>query len=646
MSSEERVKRTDWDEEDDDSFHSATDGTDIELESEKQHVKTKATEESIEDEDDGLAGMDSKSPDVDSPLESKASSSSLNSGTEAVGSELGQQKILREHKDTSKSVRTKETSSSTYSDSSKNTDSPRSTFNDEDEEEGFEKVKQTREKSEFFKVPTVSARQISKKKIDVDKKETDSNDDDWFKTQLEEYGGQSDHEKEKPKITAPEGESTHKRTESGGRSIWDWTGIHDVVSAVGEGISNVVESGLGLPNPEHMAKLSVAERRRLLEEAQNIKEPEPSLSSDESLGPDSNLARLKAKRGRHHQQTASVGSFNSDEEYTAPDTRTTNSQQQQSPVKKEAGGLFSGASLFSGLVSGGLDVLETLGKKTFETLTVKNENDGDRRRFFLHPESSTQDLSELLKEMRESREQEIAASASGKDTGDYRANQFMGYGSTTLERFNTNFVSLFEKSEGMVHLEGLEILSKDQEKRTKHFANSPYFEEKLLEFCVEDVSECSTEDFAHEIAKSVHFISLPYKPDSVLEMNKTLTQELSLRQAAVDADEEIVVDAIHEAAITALAKLTAHSIQALHKLAQLIVIAKDLPEVDSLFAFTYLLCRRLSFFASQYAIILSLVEQSNKVDEVVTNIYFECSNACHYVKKALELLRPFFRKQT
>lgn len=97
-------------------------------------------------------------------------------------------------------------------------------------------------------------------------------------------------------------------------------------------------------------------------------------------------------------------------------------------------------------------------------------------------------------------------------------------------------------------------------------------------------------------------------------MNKTLTQELSLRQAAVDADEEIVVDAIHEAAITALAKLTAHSIQALHKLAQLIVIAKDLPEIDSLFAFTYLLCRRLSFFASQYANILSLVEQSNKVN--------------------------------
>ncbi|KAI1723686.1 protein FAM [Ditylenchus destructor] len=636
MSSKEYVSRTDLigDDDDEDSFHSATDGSDIEPESEKAKicgVTKKHAEESLEEEDDGLAGMDSKSPDVESPMTSKTSSSSLNSGSEISGVELGPQKS------SSKSITAGNSEaargSSKASSSSKSTDSPRSYYNDEEEDEGFENLKTGRAKSsDFFKVPAAPALQASKKS--AAKKENDSNstsnDDDWFKAQMDEFGSSAKQEKNKEKSefseVKTEDKSMHKRTASGGRSIWDWTGIQEVVSAVGEGLSNVVESGLGLPNPEHMAKLSVAEH--------------------ESLGgPEASLARLKAKRNRHHQQTASVGSYNSDEEFSAPTSQTADAQKRL-PAKLEAGGLFSGAGLFSGLVSGGLDVLESLGKKTFETLTIKNENDGDRRRFFLNPDSSTQNLSELLKDLRESRDQEIASSqgAPGR-TDDHRPSHFMGYGSTTVERFNTNFVSLFEKSEGMVHLEGLEILSKDQEKRTKHCANSPYFEEKLLEFCVEDVSECSTEDFAHEIEKSVHFISLPYKPDSVLEMNKTLTQELSLRQAAVDADEEIVVDAIHEAAITALAKLTAHSIQALHKLAQLIVIAKDLPEIDSLFAFTYLLCRRLSFFASQYANILSLVEQSNKVDEVVTNIFFECSNACHYLKKALELLRPFFRKQ-
>lgn len=85
-----------------------------------------------------------------------------------------------------------------------------------------------------------------------------------------------------------------------------------------------------------MAKLSVAERRKLMEEAQHIKEPEPSLSSDnESNSPESGV------RGSASSHSASVP------------------------------GAFGG--LFSGIVHGGLDVLESLGKKTFETLTVKDE---------------------------------------------------------------------------------------------------------------------------------------------------------------------------------------------------------------------------------------------------------------------------------
>lgn len=73
--------------------------------------------------------------------------------------------------------------------------------------------------------------------------------------------------------------------------------------------------------------LSVAERRKILEEAQNIKEPEPNLSSDE--------AETKSP-----SPSAQIGNF---------------------------GGFFSS------IVNGGLDVLETLGKKTFETLTIKDE---------------------------------------------------------------------------------------------------------------------------------------------------------------------------------------------------------------------------------------------------------------------------------
>ena len=72
------------------------------------------------------------------------------------------------------------------------------------------------------------------------------------------------------------------------------------------------------------------------------------------------------------------------------------------------------------------------------------------------------------------------------------------------------------------------------------------------------------------------------------------------------------------------------------------IVAQSRPDLDSVFAFSYLICRRLSFFATQYGNLLSLADPSPKVEEIVTNIFFEASNACHYLKKALELARPFF----
>uniref|UniRef100_A0A915E2R0 Uncharacterized protein n=1 Tax=Ditylenchus dipsaci TaxID=166011 RepID=A0A915E2R0_9BILA len=695
---------------DSDSFHSATDGEDDAPESKQQLNQSSLTHKSTQNPVKFPA----------SELSSSFSSANIKHPITVEPSKLVAKEVATTRASADNALSTSSSSSS------------EANSNNEEGEGGesfdFEKVssnttsrsqsgsdgqKGKRAVEAFFKLPHLPE-QIKKRVVKKGKNAekgphsgSDDEEDDWFKAQLGEGTGSTKLSTAKPTYAMQD--EGKKVGESGSKSIWDWTGIQDVVSAVGDSLSNVVESGLGLPNPETMAKLSVAERRKLMEEAQNIKEPEPSLSSPALSSDEGNaeigIFRAKKNRSRHHS-TQHSGHVDL--------------QSQALETEEAKGGIFSRAGLFSGLVSGSLDVLESLGKKTFETLTVKNEGEGESsRRFFLQHDSSSQNLSELLREMRETNQDQAGVNVK---SGDGRA-LLMGYGSTTVERFNTNFVSLFEKSEGMVHLEGLEILAKDQEKRTKALSNTALFEEKLLEFCVEDVSECSTEDFEFEINKSIHCLSLPYKPDSVLEMNETLTQELSLRQAAVDNDEEIVVDAIHEAAITSLAKLTAHSIQALHKLAQLIIIAKNLPEIDSLFAFTYLLCRRLSFFASQYANILSLVESSSKVkscleklitaapternwslrgaihtkvrnrldveiaskltfikhnlllehkdlfirvrkmnqrkqkankkwkppkeivDEVVTNIFFECSNACHYMKKALELLRPFFKKQ-
>lgn len=90
----------------------------------------------------------------------------------------------------------------------------------------------------------------------------------------------------------------------------------------------IEEDDSGGDDFETRSELSIAERRKLLEDAQNLKEPEPNLSSDEA------------------------------------------EPQSPSPSAQLGGNL---GGFFSSIVHGGLDVLESVGKKAFETLTVKDE---------------------------------------------------------------------------------------------------------------------------------------------------------------------------------------------------------------------------------------------------------------------------------
>lgn len=59
---------------------------------------------------------------------------------------------------------------------------------------------------------------------------------------------------------------------------------------------------------------------------------------------------------------------------------------------------------------------------------------------------------------------------------------------------------------------------------------------------MEDVSECSTEDFVYEIKKCILGIGLPYKADNVLKMDEELRQLLIDKQELVDAGNEIIVE--------------------------------------------------------------------------------------------------------
>lgn len=72
-------------------------------------------------------------------------------------------------------------------------------------------------------------------------------------------------------------------------------------------------------------------------------------------------------------------------------------------------------------------------------------------------DNSNSSLSDMLKEVKNIEREQSLPSSSLKHR--------FGYGSTNMEDPKTNFISQFERNEGMVHLEGLELLHTSRKQR-------------------------------------------------------------------------------------------------------------------------------------------------------------------------------------
>uniref|UniRef100_A0A1I7YMW2 VPS9 domain-containing protein n=1 Tax=Steinernema glaseri TaxID=37863 RepID=A0A1I7YMW2_9BILA len=370
----------------------------------------------------------------------------------------------------------------------------------------------------------------------------------WFKEQLSS-------DKPKEEITRSKG------------SMWEWSGINDVVSAVGEGFSSVVENSLGLPSAEEMAR--------------RTKEQEK-------------------EEGPSNEETP---------------IETQQSQSQAGPAG------FGG--LFSGFVTGGLDVLETLGKKTFETLTVKDEGaEQNSRRFVFQPEGPTS-LSQALKERMRA-----------EDQGQPSEQSLAGYGSTSSEKFHgICFQKEFDQDEGSVHLEGLQLISSNFARQNVRPSSKSGFEFLVKGFHVDDSDVSETSSFEAELKAALSEVNLPYKAPNMIASHKAFISAMETAEA--EADE------VYRTAIATLAKFTAQSIQVFHKLSQLMLIAGSFPPPESLVALAILFCRRINFISQHYAQSISC-DFSDTADEMVTTIYFEASNAHYHIRTALECFKPFY----
>ncbi|XP_076296943.1 protein FAM114A2 [Lasioglossum baleicum] len=312
------------------------------------------------------------------------------------------------------------------------------------------------------------------------------------------------------------------------------------------------------------------------------------------------------------------------------------------------GNFLSGVSSITKLVettgskvmSGGLDTLEAIGKKTMEVLQEGDPGLKKKRAIFIN-ESEKPNLSQVLREAKEK-----------ADTTERTIEE-------KQKMRKIHFESLFDDYQGLVHLEALEMLSKQSNiKIQEHLIGLNATEltsvqetlQDVLELCNvgEDDDENEKDDDINNLKFRLQEISNDLGVNITYEKIHTVCQEseVYLAPPVTHTEEEIF-----EKSISVLAQFTAFSVERFHKTAELLLIKEHrstVNEADALVQLTRVLCNQIGILANAYYNSLNtlskLKETPNSIKaSVTTTIFMEASNASSYIQDAFKLLTPIIQ---
>ncbi|GFS64800.1 protein FAM114A2 [Trichonephila inaurata madagascariensis] len=297
----------------------------------------------------------------------------------------------------------------------------------------------------------------------------------------------------------------------------------------------------------------------------------------------------------------------------------------------------------SKVVFGGLDALEFIGKKTIDILTEGDPGLRNKRAAF----SGAANLSEMLREL--------------KMRADEQDQQ---NGSEDID--NVHYSQIFDEKQGLVHLEALEMLSKQSQAKfqrllMRHSKNSDVKKrlEEIKAICenipsLDDPSECeSFEDFETVFKKNTLEMSLPLNVENIIntqrQINKTICSYENISEDSKSSPKEIF-----QSGVCSLAEFTAKCIETFHKVAELILVQSNL-ETDlehcatNLTGLTTVMCIEVNNVSSRYHKCLETTAEyfqtngiSDKIDvnTLATNLYVEASNSNNYIQDAYQMLVP------
>ncbi|XP_060680899.1 protein NOXP20 [Hemiscyllium ocellatum] len=319
------------------------------------------------------------------------------------------------------------------------------------------------------------------------------------------------------------------------------------------------------------------------------------------------------------------------------------------------------------VITGGLDALEFIGKKTMNVL-AESDPGFKKTKILIH---RTATLSQILREAKEKEKQR-----------------------TTVEK-TAHYGMLFDDFQGLSHLEALEILSNESEIKVQSVLMSLTGEE--LETLKKDLisikevfllKELNTEEehedkqgddneFVYmltELLFELHVAATPDKLnkarrkayDWVKETNALLAEEdkelgseknnekeneeEKLKYKASQKD-KISVEDVLMLSIESLAEITARCIEQLHKVAELILHGQDveksaLDQSKILTKLTVAMCTEVSSLSKKFVSCLTRAGAKKKAEVLnpqINTILFEGSNSTTYIQGAFQLLLPILQ---
>ncbi|XP_007102371.1 protein NOXP20 isoform X1 [Physeter macrocephalus] len=325
------------------------------------------------------------------------------------------------------------------------------------------------------------------------------------------------------------------------------------------------------------------------------------------------------------------------------------------------------------VLTGGLDALEFIGKKTMNVLA---ESDPGFKRTKTLMER-TVSLSQMLREAKEKEKQRLAQQLTAERTAHYGM--------------------LFDEYQGLSHLEALEILSNESESKVQSFLASldgeklevlkndlisikDIFAAKELENEenqeVQGIEE-KGEEFASMLTELLFELHVAATPDKLNKAMKKAHDWVEEDQTVVPVDvaeesedktkkeekeekpenpeedkkEERKTKTVEEAymqSVESLAEVTARCIEQLHKVAELILHGQEeeKPAQDQakvLIKLTTAMCKEVASLSEKFTNSLTTVGSNKKAEvlnPMINSVLLEGCNSTTYIQDAFQLLLP------